>query len=463
MKKIFNPIIVIAAAIHLALAQLPVALAQEAAPAAPAAEAAPANTLRDFLSGSGIIIPNKETNSLTVMDYLSNLDKIEQYLSIVDVKPQQVLIEAKVVEVKLEKEHSMGVNWSLFANQGGWDVGQFNIGSTQGGAINQEIPFRQVKWEPISGEDEDPFTIGIFDDNINIVLQALTTQLKTNILSAPKISTVNNLRAKINVVKTVPYLREVTEEEEESSGGTTTTKIIYEYDYTDEGVILEVTPQINPDGTITMLLYPQVKEIVRWHEMPGPAAAARNPELPETDIRTAQTKVNIRNGQTLVIGGLIREKTTDGQTKVPLFGDIPFIKHLFGNTITSTEKTELLIFVSPTIITPDQTRYMAKQDKYGLGKGFSEERNKSVKEMYANERLANAQRSDVLEQALKNTQQNLNLISYLNELEVKQKNLTQERQKLENKILNQEKKVVNLKDTEKQLIDERKRLEGAVK
>jgi len=326
-----------------------------------------------FLSETGRIIPDIETNSILVIDFPANVDKIEKYLKMVDVPVEQVLIETRIVEVKLEKEHSLGINWSLFTTKGGAEVGQFRLGSAAGEALTQNIPFRRPKWEPLTGSEQEPFSVGIFDDNIDIVLKALATQLKTNLLSAPKITTVNNRRAKINVIKSIPYLKEIKEEEKETAGGSTTTKYTYEYEYTDEGVTLEVTPLINPDRSITMLLYPEVKEIVKWHEMARPALATGVPTLPETDIRTAYTKVTVREGQTLVIGGLIREKMTKGETKIPLLGDIPFIGSFFRSEKETKKKTELLILVSPTIITPTVIFDMENEEKTGIGKWYTTE------------------------------------------------------------------------------------------
>ncbi|MDD4907781.1 MAG: hypothetical protein PHJ00_01810 [Candidatus Omnitrophica bacterium] len=466
MKRIHNRILVLILCPAFILSGLYPACAQEATTTGSAAgagqTAAQVNSLRDFLSSSGIIIPNQESNSITIVDYPSNLDRIQEYLNMVDVKPQQVLIEAKVVEVTLTKEHSLGVNWSLFAKSGGWDIGGgATVGSAAGDALLQQLPYRNINWEPISGTEQDPFTIGIFNDNINVVLKALTTQMQTNILSAPKITTVNNLRAKINVVKTVPYLKDVEESEESTSGGTTTTRYTYTYDYADEGVVLEATPQVNPDGTITLMLYPQVKEIVAWHEMPAPAGATKAPELPETDVRTAQTKVNIKNGQTIVLGGLIRAKVRSGSTKVPGAGDLPIIGKLFGDKVGSTDKTELLIFVSPTVITSNEIAHMQIQDKYGLGRDGTREREKLEAEMYSAQAQETAKRNTLLEKAMKKTQQNLDLASYLTDLEEKQKALSLEGKKLEAKIQSQEKKVSSLKETEKKTVKERKRLEGA--
>ncbi len=318
----------------------------------------------DLLSSTGKLIPDVETNSFIVVDQAPNIAMIEEYLKMIDTPSKQVLIEARIVEVKLEGEHAFGVNWAAFTDGGrlggDWRVyGTDAAGATQQG-LWQAIPFQQPKYEPITGSAQNPFTLGIYKGNMDIVLQALATELKTDIISAPKITTTNNRRAKIDVVKTIPYLEEIEKEDEETESGTTTT-YTYSYSYADEGVSLEVTPLINPDGSITMVLIPQVKEIIRFREVLGPAGAGSSPELPETDVRIAQTKVTVNAGETLVIGGLIRDKGNDGELKVPFLGDVPMLGNFFRQKIRTTQKTELLIFVSPVIIDPNAVQRMQNE------------------------------------------------------------------------------------------------------
>ncbi len=339
--------------------------------------------LLSLLSDNGKLIPDVETNSILVVDTPSNIAMVEEYLKMADKPSQQVLIEARLVEVKLEGEHSLGVNWSILSSRAS-KIGEFEVYSidSTGTAYYpyQAIPFRQPKWEPLSGDDQQPFTFGIFNENINVIVKTLATQLDTKILSAPKITTVNNRRAKIDIVKTIPYLEEIEKEDEDTETGTRTT-FTYTYSYADEGVTLEVTPLINPDGTITMTLFPQVKEIIRFKELPGPEGASRLPQLPETDVRFAQTKVTIKAGQTLVIGGLIREKKTKGITKVPLLGDFPLLGFLFRSKIDTKQKTELLILISPTIITPHVLENMDREERLGIGKWYMDERKKHQRDL----------------------------------------------------------------------------------
>jgi len=287
------------------------------------------------------------------MDYPSNIASIEDYLKMADMPSEQIIIEARVVEVQLTKEHAFGVNWQLLANEGIKFATMNAYGVDATGAVQngiwQTLPVNAVKSEPLIGEDQSPFVFGLSNEHLDALIQTLATQMKTDILSAPKISTVNNRRAKIDVLKTVPYLSKV-EDQETSTSSSTTRRLIYTYSYADEGVSMDVLPLVNPDGTITLTLCPQVKEIVRWREMVRPSGAAASPELPEIDVRVANTKVTVENGQTIIIGGLIRDKVRHGQTKVPVLGDLPFFGRLFRSDYESKDKTELLIFVCPRLV-----------------------------------------------------------------------------------------------------------------
>ena len=327
--------------------------------------------VKSLLSSEGKILFGSEPNSILVIDYPENVKKIEEYLKMVDVPPPQVLIEARVVEVKLEGEHSLGINWELFARKRGFEMGQFKVGSTAGGSLKQEIPYKPTNFPPLTGDEEQPFTITVFDENINIVLKALASTLKTNILSAPRITTVNNREAEIKVVQKLPWAEPEVSMSDEGISVTWTVK------FEEVGIILKVTPTITESGEISLELEPEVSEKVGDYPLKVIYSGYEVPyTVPIIDKRTAHTKVIIKNGQTLIIGGLIKEKNKKGATKVPFLGDIPFLGWFFKSQKTTKEKTELLIFVSPTIITPKVVKSMEAEEKYGIGKWYLKEREK---------------------------------------------------------------------------------------
>lgn len=317
-------------------------------------------SIYDLLSETGRIIPDPANNSIMVIDHAPNIEKIEEYLRMVDRPSQQILIEARVVEVNLDEESAMGVTWKSWIDGGkvlGYHAGApITLGSAPGSGAEQQIPWLGSTPAFPAGAgrmmDLDPFTLGIFSDNIEVIFKALTTQFDTNLLSAPKIVTKNNLRATINVAKTIPYVGSVEREEDPDTGRITYS---YEYEYADEGVNLEVTPLVNSDGTITLDLRPEVKEvdITTLTGLDGQA-------LPITDVRVAETKITLKDGQTAVIGGLIREKGFNQTAKVPFLGDIPLLGHFFRSTYQRKEKTELVILVSPRIV---GTRYQKDSGK----------------------------------------------------------------------------------------------------
>ena len=333
-----------------------------------------ASNINSLLSSEGKILYGSEPNSILVIDYPENLKRIEEYLRMIDVPPKQVLIEARVVEVRLQGESSLGVNWQAFAEKGGFEIGQFRIGSTKGGPLEQNIPYKSTYYPPGSTAEEEPFTITVFDENINVVLKALANSYDTNILSAPRITTVNNRPAEIKIIQKLPWAEPEVEMSDQGIA------ITWNINFEEVGIILKVTPTITDDGKIVMELEPEVSEKVGDYELTVVQGATQVPyTVPIIDKRSADTKVVIGNGQTLIIGGLIKEKNTKGVTKVPILGDVPLLGWFFKSKKDTKDKTELLIFVSPTIVTPQVMAYMKKKEELGIGKWYFDERKKEKK------------------------------------------------------------------------------------
>jgi len=371
-----------------------------------------ASNINSLLSSEGKILYGSEPNSILVIDYPENLKRIEEYLRMIDVPPKQVLIEARVVEVRLQGESSLGVNWQAFAEKGGFEIGQFRIGSTKGGPLEQNIPYKSTYYPPGSTAEEEPFTITVFDENINVVLKALANSYDTNILSAPRITTVNNRPAEIKIIQKLPWAEPEVEMSDQGIA------ITWNINFEEVGIILKVTPTITDDGKIVMELEPEVSEKVGDYELTVVQGATQVPyTVPIIDKRSADTKVVIGNGQTLIIGGLIKEKNTKGVTKVPILGDVPLLGWFFKSKKDTKDKTELLIFVSPTIVTPQVMAYMKKKEELGIGKWYFDERKKEKKRI---EETSWMEKKD--------------LVFKIESLEKKIKDISSQREKLE-KIL----------------------------
>jgi type II secretory pathway component GspD/PulD (secretin) len=403
------------------------------------------NNIRTLLSSEGRVMYGEEPNSIVVTDYPENIQRISEYLDVVDNIPQQVMIEARVIEVKLDKQNSLGVNWQFFADKGGGKIGQYKIASSVDGAggLQQQIPFLNPSYTPFStdiADELDPFTFAIFDENINIVLNALSSGLDTTILSAPSVTTVNNREAQIKVVERLPWAEP--EVEMSDFGIAITWKINFE----EVGIILKATPTINEEGKITMTLTPEVSEKISDYPLTVQQGNTTIPyTVPVIDRRSASTKVVIGTGQTLIIGGLIKDKSGKGQIKVPLLGDMPILGHFFKSETDTVQKTELLIFVSPTIITPEQIAHMGKMEKYGLGKKYMEQKERNEKMLLILEK----QQQD----------KEISLASQMKTLLERQKQLAEESKELQIQLNKEEQGLKTLEETKNSVIQKRKELQ----
>ncbi len=377
--------------------------------------------IRLLLSSEGKVFYGEEPNSIMVMDYPENLDRVNQYLNTLDVLPQQVLVEARVVEVELQGENALGVNWDLFADKGRVALGQFKAQSEAG-----DIP-------------DNPFTISIFDENINLVLNALANVYKTDILSAPRVTTINNRPAEIKIVQSLPWAKP-TVTVSDSGTSTITWDVIFE----SVGITLKVTPTINEGGDISMILNPEISEKTSDYHLAVVDSEGKNwpYNVPVIDRRSASTKVIIGNGQTLIIGGLIKDKVVKGETKVPLLGDIPVLGHLFRSKKDLKEKSELLIFVSPTVINAQEVAHMAKLEKFGPGSGFLKDKEKQDKSLMILEKRDNQYRKK--------------LTFELSTLTKQRETLVEQAKKLEEVLLSEENNLRGLEEAKNSVIAEKK-------
>ena len=230
------------------------------------------------------------------------------------------MIEVKLVEVSLDNSFDLGVNWD-FKNAGGTTVGQTNLpGPTPGGST-------------FAGSLT--FFGKISDYTFNTVVAAAVKKGKAKVLSDPKVATLNNKEATIDITDQVPYT--ITESAVGSGGATVTTQKVT---YVPSSITLKVTPTINSDGRISMHLSPKVSQ----------ASGGSSTTPPNTNTRSTETNVIVRDGETIVIGGLIRDSQSDDVYKVPILGDIPLLGMLFRKKSVARKRLELLIFVTPRIL-----------------------------------------------------------------------------------------------------------------
>ncbi|MDH3258470.1 MAG: secretin N-terminal domain-containing protein [Deltaproteobacteria bacterium] len=284
--------------------------------------------IRMFLSGEESKVSiSPETGMVAVTDYPENIDLLEDYLLIVESRlREQVLIEAKILEVSLNDSNRYGIDWSAIVDLSGIGLS----GSLSGGATMEQN----------LSSGATAFQFGVSDSRVDLFLDAVAEQGQVNVLSTPKISTLNNQKAIIRIGTQDVFFQSVV------IPATTTTAPVTTFSpqTITEGIILSVTPQVGRDGRVTLAIHPSISEKT------GEAVAPDGNTAPIIEIREANTILNVRDGETVFIGGLMQDRVTERVRSVPFLGDIPFLGALFRNTVQEKRKSELVILLTPHVL-----------------------------------------------------------------------------------------------------------------
>lgn len=293
--------------------------------------------VKKLLSGVGSVIEDFRTNSLVVTDTPSRMAVITQVIAALDVPAPQVILEVEMLDVSRNTVDKLG----------------FNYGTTPftavltGASAATGFPFQS--WGKLMSPGSGSLAINAGTNNYTITLDFLRSQTDTKFLARPKLLTLNNETAEIRIAtsESIGVTTSVTSVE---GTGTTT----QEPERVETGVILRVTPQINVErGEITMFIYPKVAEAVAGNSF---TSAGSNFQFRDPEERSTKSIVRVKDGETVVIGGLIRNELLVQKTQIPILGDLPLIGSLFrhkGGTSSSPDKNkqrELLIFITPHII-----------------------------------------------------------------------------------------------------------------
>jgi len=311
--------------------------------------------LESLLSPSGSIAVDLRTNSLIITEEPHRFERIERTIALLDVPTPQVMIESKMIEATLDKDDRMGINWTMQVTAAGaarpttapFDRKHFggswypspnvtsstSAGSTSGGSSSSA---EFAPGEPFPYAEATDFTFGTLDfTQFQAVLEMLDTKSDTKIIANPRIAVMNNEQATILVGTIIP----IPIYERNAETGTIE---ITGYDEERVGTSLDVVPIINDDKFVTVELHPEVSAIIDYT---GP-----NDERPITSTREATTKVKVRSGETIVIGGLVKDTVINNDNKVPFLGDIPILGRLFSYKSKAIDKTDLLVFITPHIV-----------------------------------------------------------------------------------------------------------------
>ncbi len=277
---------------------------------------------RRGIEGQVDVQPDPRTNSLVIRTSPRNFQSLQGILDELDRMVPQVLIKVLIADVTLDNTTQFGV-------QGFWekknDLHTDTATSHYGTTFN--LPTQGFGYALTDSTGE-------FQGKLNM----FASEGKLRVLATPRILALDNQQAMINVGKQVPRITN----SQVNQLGNTINSVTYE----DIGIQLQVTPHINPDGLVTMIVAPEVSDVASASESVAIAPGVNNPTF---NVNRASTTVAVRNGTTVVIGGLIRETSDDAVEKVPILGDIPLLGYLFTNTTKKKVKRELMTFLTPYV------------------------------------------------------------------------------------------------------------------
>jgi general secretion pathway protein D len=310
--------------------------------APPAAAAGPPQVGVGLVGEGGVLegqvrfIADETTNAVIVTTYQRSWEELQETIKQLDRMPRQVLIEVLVTEVTLTNDLRLGLDWAIRS-------GKFQISSTTGRSADLSDFFITGATELLPAVGTGGLTALAFSaGEFAALLNALAAQNLLNTLSNPHVLTSENKKAVINVSQSVPI---ITSQQVPLGAGTAAGQAALigtqSVEYRDAGVVLTVTPRIGERGTVALDVRQEVNDI-------GPNQPPT--QSPIIIKREAETSVVLLNNQTLVLGGLIRDKRTLDDRGIPLLKDIPILGYLFGLKENKVEKTELLMFITPRVI-----------------------------------------------------------------------------------------------------------------
>lgn len=295
------------------------------------------------------IVPDQITNSLVIRTEPPNYPILQQTIEDLDVRPPQVLLEVFVADITLDRATEYGINWSIFSTNASDTesiTGRLGAQAFTDSALAgvQDFLVRAIRLRP--------------DLDVRAVLQALATKADVHVLSQPHVVALNNEEARILVGSQVPFTQ--------STRAGLNVVVDQTVQYRDVGVQLTILPTINEDGYVTFRILQEVSALTSQT-----VTAALGAQVIST--REAETSALVKDGQTVIIGGLIDEGTNVVESGIPILKDIPLLGMLFKHHRTQRIRSELAIFVTPHVIRTDadaDSLMQRERERMGGLKGF---------------------------------------------------------------------------------------------
>ncbi len=293
-------------------------------------------------SGKGqSVVVTPQAGVITVRAFPDDIREVREFLGVSQERMQrQVILEAKILEVTLSDGYQQGINWSNLSASIG------NSGSIIVNRPASALPPLDAIGTLLGGQTN----VTISDGNFEAVLNFMSTQGDLNVLSSPRITAANNQKSVIKVGTDQYFVTELSS----NAGNGENSNAVPEVELTPffSGISLDVTPQIDNKGNVFLHVHPAVIEVTEEVKQLNLGGQFQNIQLPlaKSSIRESDSVIRAKDGDVVVIGGLMKQQNVEQMSKVPFLGDVPALGHLFRNTSNVTQKTELVILLKPTVV-----------------------------------------------------------------------------------------------------------------
>jgi MSHA biogenesis protein MshL len=312
------------------------------------------------------------------------LSRVDQYLkSSEDIMGRQVILEAKILEVELDDNYRAGINWGLINKH--LKMGQLGGNLPTDNNLTTTLPIStgNTKTSPdlnpgnnnggspaiptIASQFGGIFTLGINYHRLSAFVELLTAQGNVQVLSSPRVSTTNNQKALIKVGTDNFFVTNVSNTTSTTGTNTTTTPSVT-FNPFFSGIALDITPQINDDGDITLHIHPTISVVTSEPKTVSTGTVNGTPtvqsfDMAKSSIRESDNVVKAKNGQIVIIGGLMQDKNAEVVSGIPVLKDMPLVGQLFRQTRKESAKSELVILIRPIILN-DKSIVREAEDAY---------------------------------------------------------------------------------------------------
>ncbi|MCP5109091.1 MAG: hypothetical protein GY950_37260, partial [bacterium] len=303
------------------------------------------------------LLVSPETGIVLVTAFEDEIKKVAEFIEKYEGSSQrQVWIEARIVEVNLSKAYQMGIDWGAITNT------NYFSGTlpSKRSLFSPGMAFTpgNVENQALTDANSGVFQFAVTNNLIDVMLDAISRQGNLKVLASPRISTLNNEKAVIRVVREEVFFNLQTQISQGIGGNVAAPTINVQV--VPIGIIMDIVPQISAEGDILLSVNPDISELLEIRRFEVEGALATQPVI---DRRSIDTIAKLKDGQTLVIAGIIKERKSQILKGVPFMYKLPLLGNLFRRTEQEVVKTELVIFITPTVHAGKSSRDLTEREK----------------------------------------------------------------------------------------------------